>query len=225
VAIRVDHHLVLGVDDQDRIVRVLEERAILALAPAQLVVRRLALHDPAELRADEPDDVDEAWFGTSVAVGEELQHREHAFTDEDGKGEDRARPGSSLRDFAGRREALPQRAALREHAIRERAVGRIAPRLRERAVLRQALRIVEVPEGAVREIARVGRELQATGLPTGVRADAGDRRAQRIVHRRRFVSGLGDRLQQTNARCGQLLQRRIGHHRRWVAHTGAVTDA
>ena len=202
VAVRVDHHLFLRIDDEDCVVRVLEERPVLALAAAQLVVGGLALQDAAQLGADQGDDVEKARLRTRIAVGEELEHREDALPHEDREGEDRARSRRGLRDLAGGREAFPERAALREDAMGERPVGGVAPRLRQRAVPGQPLRIVEVPEGAR------------------------DRRAKRIVDGGRLVRDLGDRLQQPYARCGQLLRCRTG----WqpagrFAHTGAVTDA
>jgi hypothetical protein len=89
---------------------------------------------------------------------------------------------------------------LREHAIRKRPVGRLAPRLRQRAVPRKPFRILEMPERAIREVACVGGELQPSRFPAGVRTDAGDRRAKCTVDGWRFVSRLRDRLQQLDAR-------------------------
>ena len=59
MAIGVEDGPVLRVHDDDGVVGVLEERAVLALAPSQLVLGGLALEDVPELGADHPDDVEQ----------------------------------------------------------------------------------------------------------------------------------------------------------------------
>ena len=210
VVVRVQHGLFVRVDDEDGVVRVFEERPVFALAAAQLVVGRLAPQDAPQLGADQSDDVDQSGRRRGPAVGEELQHREDALSQEDGERERGARAGR-LVAVAGRlRQCGPQRAALREHLRSEAGLGRVAPRLRQRAVARQPLGILEMPEGAARKIARVLREVQPARLPAGMPADARERGAQRVLDRGRFVGNLGDRLQQLHLGGRRVCRRQLG---------------
>src|SRR5438045_1569287 len=63
MAIGVEDGPVLRVHDDDGVVGVLEERAVVALAPSQLVLGGLALEDVPELGADHADDVEQLPLG------------------------------------------------------------------------------------------------------------------------------------------------------------------
>jgi hypothetical protein len=103
VVVRVDDDVVRRVDDENRVARVFEKRAVLALAAAQLVVSGFALQDAPQLGANEHDDVEQPRVGTRVMIGEELEHREDALPDEHRKREYGARRRPTLAVVSSRR--------------------------------------------------------------------------------------------------------------------------
>src|SRR5207249_4668731 len=76
------------------------------------------------------------------------------------------------------------------------------PLLGQRTEPVQLLRIAQVPESPQREVAGVLRKLQPPRLPAHRLADLPDRGAQRVLHGRRLVGGLDDRLQEQQSLFG-----------------------